>query len=79
LVETYRVAVDQGQADVLNFYIVWNRLTDQRITLLALKQRLIENRIALELAAGLQCIGHVSEALSDCLPIIQISQQTVQP
>jgi len=79
LVETYRVAVDQGQADVLNFYIVWNRLTTQRIALLSLKQRLIENRIALELAAGLQCIGRAGKDLTDCLPTTLISERTTKP
>jgi outer membrane protein, heavy metal efflux system len=79
LVDTYRLAVDQGQADVLNFYIVWNRLTNQRIALLSLKQRLIESRIALELATGLQCIGRAGEDLADCLPTTVISKQTIKP
>ncbi len=79
LVENYRAAVDQGQADVLNFYIVWNRLTDQRIKLLSLEQNLIENRVGLELAAGLQCIGRTAENFAGCLPTTLISERTETP
>ena len=79
LVENYRAAVDQGQADVLNFYIVWNRLTDQRINLLSLEQNLIENRVGLELAAGLQCIGRSAENFVGCLPTNLLSERTETP
>jgi cobalt-zinc-cadmium efflux system outer membrane protein len=53
LVETYRIAVSEGQADVLSYYNVWNELTNSRIEIVKLKQQLIDTRIALELATGL--------------------------
>ncbi len=52
LVDNYRQAIEEGQIDILNYYIVWNDLTNQQIKLLSLKQRLVELRIALELASG---------------------------
>ncbi|MBI1370992.1 MAG: hypothetical protein GC162_20350 [Planctomycetes bacterium] len=53
LVRTYRAAVDHGQADVLSYYAAWNSLNDQLISVLALRQQLVESQIALELASGL--------------------------
>ncbi len=52
LVATYRRAVQEGQADVLNYYAAWNSWTDQRVNILSLKLQGIELRIALELASG---------------------------
>ncbi len=53
LVETYRRALDQGQADVLSYYTAWNDLTQAQIHVLQLKQQLADTRIGLELASGL--------------------------
>jgi outer membrane protein TolC len=53
LVETYRTAVDRGQADVLSYYSAVSELARKRIDTLALRQELAETRVALELAAGL--------------------------
>jgi len=53
LVETYRGALDEGQADVLSYYTAWNDLTQTQIRILQLKQQLVDTRIALELACGL--------------------------
>jgi len=52
LVNNYRQAIEEGQVDILSYYTAWNNLTNQRIKLLSLKQRLVEFRTALELAAG---------------------------
>jgi len=53
LVDTYRQAVNAGQADVLSYYTAWNNLAQHRMDLLALQAQLIETRIGLELATGL--------------------------
>ncbi len=52
LVDTYRQAVAQGQADVLSYYTAWNDLTAKRLEVLSLKQQLAQTRAALEIAAG---------------------------
>ncbi len=52
LVDTYRIAVNRGSADVLSYYSAWNSLDQKQIALLRLKQQLEADRIALELAAG---------------------------
>lgn len=57
LVEAYRRATNQGQADVLSYYTAWNNLSQQQIEILSLQQQLAETRIALELATGLFRIG----------------------
>ena len=53
LVQTYRLAVNAGQADVISYYTAWNNLTGKQIEVLALQQNLLETLIALELASGL--------------------------
>ena len=53
LVDTYRVAVNAGQADVLSYYTAWNDLTQKRIEILKFQQQLVEARISLELETGL--------------------------
>ena len=53
LVEAYRRATNQGQADVLSYYTAWNNLAQQQIEILSLQQQLAETQIALELATGL--------------------------
>ena len=52
LVDTYREAVDRKQADILNYYSVWNDLTEKRLDLIGLKLSLVETQIALEIASG---------------------------
>jgi outer membrane protein TolC len=52
LVQTYRVAVNAGQADVLSYYTAWNNLTQKQIEVLTLQRELADTRIALELASG---------------------------
>ncbi len=69
LVQTYRQAVDQGQADVLSYYTAWVGLTEKRMELLSLKRQLMESRIALELCSGLYRI----DSAPDCLPRKQSS------
>jgi cobalt-zinc-cadmium efflux system outer membrane protein len=65
LVDTYRQALDQGQADVLVYYTAWNDLATQRSKVITLKQQLVETRMALEIAAGvydLRSLEHAPEA-----------------
>jgi outer membrane protein TolC len=52
LVQTYEAAVGQHNADVLSYYLAWNDLSQKRIDLLKLKQQLIDNQMALEIASG---------------------------
>jgi outer membrane protein TolC len=52
LVRTYRVAVEQHNADILSYYTIQSDLTQKRLDLIKLKQQLIENEIALEIASG---------------------------
>ncbi len=64
LVNTYRAAVNAGQADVLSYYTAWNDLTQKRIDILKFQQQLAEARIALEVATGLYrvpCVGPASQ------------------
>jgi len=56
LVQTYRKALDEGQADVLSYYTAWNELTQTQMRILQLKQQLVDTRIALELASGLYAL-----------------------
>jgi outer membrane protein TolC len=53
LVDTYRTALDQHNVDVLSYYSAVDDLAQKRIDLLKLKQQLMDNRIALELATGM--------------------------
>ncbi|MHB8972482.1 MAG: TolC family protein [Pirellulaceae bacterium] len=53
LVETYRAAVDRGQADVIVYYSAWTTLNQRQIGTVKLQQALIETLVALELAAGI--------------------------
>jgi outer membrane protein TolC len=52
LVNAYRLAIDSGQVDVLNYYVAWNTLTDKKVDLLALELQLVQAGIALEVASG---------------------------
>jgi outer membrane protein TolC len=52
LVESYRRALDAGNADVLSYYGAWNDLAQKRIGVLKLKQQLVQAGVALELASG---------------------------
>ena len=53
LVKSYRLAIEYGQVDVLNYYTAWNNWTDKRVELLTLQLQLVEARIALEIATGI--------------------------
>ena len=52
LVQTYQTAVNQGNADVLSYYTAQNDLAQKEISLLKLKQQLVDSRVALEIASG---------------------------
>ncbi len=52
LVNTYKLAIEVGQADVLTYYTAWNNCTDKKIELISLQLQLDEARIALEIATG---------------------------
>lgn len=52
LVDAYSRAIREHNADVLSFYAAQNDLAQRRIDLWKLKQQLVDNRIALEIASG---------------------------
>ena len=52
LVKTYQLAVGEHNVDVLSYYAAQNDLAQKRIDLLKLRQQLMDNKIALEIAAG---------------------------
>ncbi len=52
LVQAYQLALNQGNADVLSYYTAQNDLAQKEISLLKLKQQLVDSRIGLEIAAG---------------------------
>jgi outer membrane protein TolC len=66
LVRTYRVAVEQHNADVLSSYTAQNSLAQKRLAVLKLKQQLMDNTIALEIASGtyLPAAHHVRAGLA---------------
>jgi cobalt-zinc-cadmium efflux system outer membrane protein len=51
--QTYEIALDQHNVDVLSYYSAVDDLAQKQIDLLKLKQQLMDNRIALELATGM--------------------------
>jgi outer membrane protein TolC len=62
LVDTYRLAIGQGQADVLSYYTAWNDLAAKRLEIVTLKQQLVETQIGLEIAAGAYELGAIRHA-----------------
>jgi cobalt-zinc-cadmium efflux system outer membrane protein len=79
LVDTYRVAVDAGQADVLSYYTAWNNLTQKRIEIIKLKQQLAEARISLELTTGLYNLGAVLPSEPEKIPAPQPEKAAGEP
>jgi outer membrane protein TolC len=53
LVQTYEQALRRGHADVLSYYTAQGSLAQKRIDVLKLKQQLVEDWVALEIASGL--------------------------
>jgi cobalt-zinc-cadmium efflux system outer membrane protein len=62
LVDTYRQAVAQGQADVLSYYTAWNDLTAKRLGVLTLRQQLADTQTALEIAAGVYRLSALTQS-----------------
>ncbi|HKD35227.1 MAG TPA: TolC family protein, partial [Pirellulales bacterium] len=52
VVDSYRAALLQGNADVLTFYNARSDLTNKRLELLDLRRQLADMEVALEIAAG---------------------------
>jgi outer membrane protein TolC len=52
LVDTYQSALAQGNTDVLSLYAAQASLSQRRIDVIKLKQQLVENWVALEIASG---------------------------
>jgi outer membrane protein TolC len=52
LVDTYKTALDQGNVDVLSYYTAIGDVQQKKLNVIKLKQQLVDNRIALEIAAG---------------------------
>ncbi len=53
LLETYRAALDRGQADAVVYYTAWITLTEGQIETAKLQQQLMEAHISLESASGI--------------------------
>ena len=68
LVDDYRQALQQNQADILSYYTAWSDLTSKRIELLSLQQELVEARIALDIAAGIFQQDRVAPIISSPEP-----------
>jgi outer membrane protein TolC len=65
LADTYKAAYAAGQADAFDYYSVLNSAASKRLELVALKEQLMETRIALELTSGLYRIEDAPEAGGD--------------
>ena len=52
LVQTYRRALLEGNADVLTYYNAWDNLISRELDLLNLQLNLADQKIALEIASG---------------------------
>lgn len=52
LLNIYKTALDQGQADILTYYATWNQLARQQIRMINIQQALVEAKTALALVAG---------------------------
>ncbi len=52
LVQTYRRALLEGNADVLTYYNAWDNLIGHELDLLSLQLNLADQKVALEIAAG---------------------------
>ncbi len=52
LMESYRTALEQGNVDVFSYYSAQNNFNTAQLSLIKLKEQLVENWIALELASG---------------------------
>lgn len=62
LVDEYRKALEAGRVDALTYYAAWSELSASRIKLLTLEGQLAQAVVALELAAGMYEIPHLSES-----------------
>ena len=60
LTETYRKAADARNLDVSGYYTAWNEWAQRRAEVIKLKQLLVQNAVALELAAGVRIPGLVA-------------------
>jgi outer membrane protein TolC len=56
LADTYRAALADGQVDAVSFATVWRSYQSAAQEQLALRRRLVEARVGLELASGLSCV-----------------------
>jgi outer membrane protein TolC len=65
LVKAYQSSVDHGNADILSYYGAINDLNQKQIEVLQFKQQLMDNKIALEIAAGtpLDAVAALTEAV----------------
>jgi outer membrane protein TolC len=61
LVETYRTAVESGQADVLSYYQALAELASRQTDVLGFEESLAEERTTLELATGLYDLDVAAE------------------
>jgi cobalt-zinc-cadmium efflux system outer membrane protein len=59
LTETYRKAAEARNLDVAGYYTAWNEWAQRRAEVIKLKQLLVQNAVALEVAAGRRILGLV--------------------
>ena len=52
LVQTYRLAVDQGNADVLSYYAAQSDLAHKEMDVLKLRHQLVNNQVGIEVVCG---------------------------
>jgi len=57
VVKRYQLALLEGSADVLTYYNAVNQLITEKLRLLRLRQKLVDRKIALEIAAGMYLGG----------------------
>src|SRR4029079_5945593 len=59
LTETYRKPPEARHLDVAGYYTAWNEWAQRRAEVIKLKQLLVQNAVALEVAAGRRILGLV--------------------
>jgi cobalt-zinc-cadmium efflux system outer membrane protein len=72
LVETYKTALQEGQADVLSYYTAWNDQTEKQMEIIKLKQQLMDTCIALELETGLY---NLDESNVPAEPLVNVNNK----
>jgi outer membrane protein TolC len=79
LTDTYRKAAEARNMDVSGFYTAWNEWAQRRAEVIKLKQLLVQNAVALELAAGRRIPGLVvNEPVTSTAPATRDAKEPIQ-